>query len=184
MRLKCGFGQRPAPVSYVHSFAPIAAPDATRLILGSMPGKRSLAERQYYAHPQNSFWKILGHLLEFDPALPYPSRCAALTRGRVALWDVLAACTRTSSLDSDIVESSIVANDFAAFLATHPQIRAIYFNGAKAETSFVRHVLPTLPSSLQALTRRRLPSTSPAHAAMRFEAKLDAWRCVLGDATH
>lgn len=171
-------------VSFVHSFTPIAAPDATRLILGSMPGKRSLAERQYYAHPQNSFWKILAHLLEFDPTLPYAARCAALTTGRVALWDVLAACTRTSSLDSDIVESSIVANDFAAFLARHRQIRAIYFNGAKAETSFARHVLPSLPSSLQTIARRRLPSTSPAHAAMRFEAKLDAWRCVVGDAAY
>lgn len=168
-------------MSFVHSFAPIAAPDATRLILGSMPGKRSLAARQYYAHPQNSFWKILGHLLGFDPALPYAARCAALTAGGVALWDVLATCTRSSSLDSDIVESSIVANDFAGFLAAHPKIRAFYFNGAKAETSFTRHVVPTLSAALKTLPRRRLPSTSPAHAAMRFETKLAAWRGVIDD---
>lgn len=171
-------------MSFVHSFTPIAGPDATRLILGSMPGKRSLAARQYYAHPQNSFWKILGHLLDFDPALPYAERCAALTKGGVALWDVLAACTRTSSLDSDIVESSIVANDFASFLAAHPHIRAIYFNGAKAETSFTRHVVPTLSAALKTLPRRRLPSTSPAYAAMRFETKLVAWRGVIDDTDH
>ncbi len=169
---------------FVHSFAPIAAPDATRLILGSMPGKRSLAEGQYYAHPQNSFWKILGHLLGFDPALPYAARCAALTAGGVALWDVLATCTRSSSLDSDIVESSIVANDFAGFLAAHPKIRAIYFNGAKAEASFMRHVVPTLSPPLKTLPCRRLPSTSPAHAAMRFETKLVAWRGVIDDTAH
>ena len=169
---------------FVQSFAPVASPGATRLILGSMPGKRSLAARQYYAHPQNGFWKIVGRLFDFDSALPYAARCDALVAARVALWDVLAACTRTSSLDSDIVESSIVANDFAGFLASHPNIRVIYFNGSKAAESFERHVVPTLPSFVQSIARHRLPSTSPAHAAMRFDAKLAAWRRVLDDAPH
>ena len=164
-------------MSFVHSFAPVADATATRLILGSMPGKRSLAEQQYYAHPHNAFWPIMAELFGFEVTAPYAERCAALSAAGVAVWDVLAACTRESSLDSDIVEASIVPNDFAGFLNAHPGIQAIYFNGAKAERSFNTHVLPTLSEAHAAITRhRRLPSTSPAHAGLRFDAKLDAWQ--------
>ncbi|TVO58211.1 DNA-deoxyinosine glycosylase [Denitromonas halophila] len=164
-------------MSFVHSFAPLADASATRLILGSMPGKRSLAEQQYYAHPHNGFWPIMAELFGFEVTASYAERCAALTAAGVAVWDVLAACTRESSLDSDIVEASIVPNDFAGFLTAHPGIEAIYFNGAKAESSFNTHVLPTLSEAHAAIRRhRRLPSTSPAHAGMRFDAKLDAWQ--------
>ena len=164
-------------MSFVQSFPPLATADARLLILGSMPGKRSLAEQQYYAHPHNAFWPIMAELFGFDVTAPYAERCAALSAAGVAVWDVLAACTRESSLDSDIVESSIVPNDFAGFLSAHPGIQAIYFNGAKAESSFNTHVLPTLSEAHAAIRRhRRLPSTSPAHAGLRFEAKLDAWQ--------
>ena len=168
------------PVPTLRSFAPLARPDATRLILGSMPGKRSLAAQQYYAHPHNAFWPIMAAQFGLDASAPYAERCAALTAAGVALWDVLAACTRQSSLDSDIVEASIKANDFVSFLRAHPAIRAIYFNGARAEQSFVRHVLPGLSAAQQMLPRHRLPSTSPAHACMDFATKRDAWQRVLG----
>ena len=163
----------------IQSFAPVSAPDATRLVLGSMPGKRSLAEHQYYAHPQNAFWRIMGAVLGFDPAMTYTERCQALTGAGIALWDVLGECERHSSLDADIVEASIQPNDFACFLAGHPRIGAIYFNGTKAEQSFTRHVLPGLSARLTSLPRTRLPSTSPAHAGMRFDAKLACWREAL-----
>ncbi|MBT0960438.1 DNA-deoxyinosine glycosylase [Denitromonas iodatirespirans] len=164
-------------MSYVQSFPPLAGPDARLLILGSMPSRRSLAEQQYYAHPHNAFWPIMAELFDIEVTAPYAERCAALTAAGVAVWDVLAACTRESSLDSDIVESSIVPNDFAGFLDTHPHIQAIYFNGAKAETSFLKHVLPSLSDPHLAIPRhRRLPSTSPAHAGLRFDAKLAAWQ--------
>lgn len=161
------------------SFAPLARPEASRLILGSMPGARSLADNQYYAHPLNAFWPIMGRLFDFDPALPYTERCAALGRAGIALWDVLGECIRPGSLDSAIVEASIIPNDLPGFLAAHPHIRLIGFNGGKAEQSFERHVLAQLSPAQQAITRRRLPSTSPAFAGMRFEAKLAAWREVL-----
>ncbi|MFV0664433.1 DNA-deoxyinosine glycosylase [Denitromonas sp.] len=164
-------------MSYVQSFPPLAGPDARLLILGSMPGRRSLAEQQYYAHPHNAFWPIMAELFGIEVTAPYAERCAALTAAGVAVWDVLAACTRESSLDSDIVESSIVPNDFASFFDAHPRIEGIYFNGAKAETSFLKHVLPTLSDAHLAIPRhRRLPSTSPAHAGLRFDAKLAAWQ--------
>lgn len=163
----------------VRSFSPIARADATRLILGSMPGKESLRREQYYGLPRNAFWSIAGELLGFDATAPYAERCSALARARIALWDVLAVCDRESSLDADIDPASEVANDFPAFLKEHPRITRIYFNGAKAEQAFQRHVVPRLTGSQAAIPRLRLPSTSPANAGMRFAQKLAAWRCVV-----
>lgn len=162
---------------HVHSFAPIADESSRVLILGSMPGRASLRAGQYYAHPRNAFWKLIGALFEIDAAAPYERRVAALRKRRIALWDVLASCTRATSLDSHIDESSVVVNDFAGFLRAHGKIRNIWFNGAKAEQLYRRHVLPELAGT-DALQYHRLPSTSPAHAALSHVAKLEAWRVV------
>jgi TDG/mug DNA glycosylase family protein len=165
-------------VSKVHGFPPIAATDARLLILGSMPGKASLRANQYYAHPRNAFWPIVEALFGIHRTLHYEVRCAQLMLQRIAVWDVLKTCTRSSSLDSDIDESSIVANDFPAFFAAHPDIHAIYFNGAMAERSFRRHALGLLPEAQRRLPTVRLPSTSPANASYSFERKLAAWRSI------
>ena len=162
----------------VHSFPPISDPASRLLILGSMPGKASLRAKQYYAHPQNAFWRILAALLALDPGAPYELRVEALRARGIALWDVMKSCTRESSLDSDVVESSIVPNAFPSFLRAHPRIRTVCFNGAKAEATFQRYALPKL-GALGDLAYYRLPSTSPAHAALSFEKKLAAWRAVL-----
>jgi TDG/mug DNA glycosylase family protein len=158
----------------VRSFAPIAGRGARVLILGSMPGVASLKAGQYYAHPQNSFWPILGALLGFDPAAPYPRRTRALGAAQIAVWDVLHSCVREGSLDTRIEEE--VANDFPAFFRRHRSITHVFFNGAKAEASYRRHVLAGLGLPLR---YRRLPSTSPAHASMTTARKLAAWRAIL-----
>lgn len=160
----------------VQSFAPVARPDATILILGSMPGKVSLQRQQYYAHPQNLFWHFMGELFGAGPELPYEQRLERLLAHGVALWDVLEECYRESALDADIVEATIVANDFADFFARHPGIRRIYFNGAKAEQAFRKYVLPGLPT--ERLTLTRLPSTSPANASIPLARKLEEWRQI------
>jgi hypoxanthine-DNA glycosylase len=160
------------------SFPPIARKTSRLLILGSMPGMASLRAQQYYAHPRNQFWPIMGEVLGFDPASPYEARIAWLRARDVALWDVLLSCRRPSSLDSAIVSASIVANDFAGFFRSHPQIRKVFFNGGTAERLFLRYVRPQLAAGLQ-IEHRRLPSTSPAHAALPFAAKLLAWRAIL-----
>lgn len=162
----------------VHSFPPISDPASRVLILGSMPGKASLRAKQYYAHPQNTFWKIVAALLELDAAAPYEVRVEALRARGISLWDVMKSCTRESSLDSDVVESSIVPNAFPSFLRAHPRIRTVCFNGAKAEQSFHKYALPRL-GALGDLAYYRLPSTSPAHASLPYAAKLAAWRAVL-----
>lgn len=161
----------------VCSFPPVAAPDARLLILGSMPGKVSLAANQYYAHRQNLFWRIMGELYGAGPELPYEQRLEILQRSGVALWDVLKECFRESALDSDIVEDSIIANDFAGFFAQHPHITRVFFNGAKAEQAFRRHALPTL-AHLPKLELVRLPSTSPANAAIPLATRIAQWQQV------
>jgi hypoxanthine-DNA glycosylase len=153
---------------------PIADDSARILILGNMPSVLSLSAQQYYGNPRNAFWRIAGDILGFDPASPYEERITALRVRGVAVWDVLRLCRRAGSLDSAIEPDSMVANDFSAFLAAHPAIERILFNGAAAERNFVR-----LAGIDRPLRYRRLPSTSPAQT-MRYADKLQAWRDALG----
>jgi hypoxanthine-DNA glycosylase len=159
-------------------FPPIADRKARVLILGSMPGEASLAAGEYYAFSHNQFWRIVGDIAGFAHDAPYARRAAALRRRRIALWDVVASCVRAGSLDSAIREDSIRVNDFAAFLAAHPAIRRVCFNGRKAESAWRRRVAPALPATLE-LEYRLLPSTSPAHAGMGYRAKLRHWRSAI-----
>lgn len=163
----------------VRSFAPIATRHAKVLILGSMPGRASLAAGQYYAHRQNAFWRIVCGLLEVDPASPYRARVRTLRAAHIALWDVLHSCVRPGSLDSSIEAET--ANDFKAFFRRHPGITHVFFNGAKAEASYRRHVLPAIERPLRdrVISYFRLPSTSPAHAALPLARKRAAWRAIL-----
>lgn len=165
-------------MAQVESFPPIASAAARVLILGSMPGKASLRAQQYYAHPQNAFWRIAGTIVGFDPAASYEIRAELLRAAGIALWDVLKSCTRESSLDSAIVPATAVPNDLPAFLGDHPQIRRICFNGAKAEALFARHVRPRLAPAPE-IRYLRLPSTSPANASVPWPRKLQAWREAL-----
>ena len=161
-------------MSHIHSFAPVSNADARVLVLGSMPGKKSLQQNQYYAHPQNAFWKIMGELVGAHPHLPYDERLGALKSSGIALWDVLASCERKTSLDSHITNES--ANNFAAFFVQHPHITQVFFNGGKAEQCFMKFVQDR--QALPPLQFHRLPSTSPAHAGMSYKEKLQAWRAI------
>lgn len=163
---------------HCHGFPPVARPDARVLLLGTLPGTMSLATSQYYAQPRNAFWPIMGALFGAVPGSAYRSRLALLKRNRIALWDVCRSACREGALDASIEAGSIVANDFAPFFATHRRIRLICFNGQTAGDLYRRLVLPALPARVQQVPRVILPSTSPAHAAMRFERKLEAWTVV------
>jgi TDG/mug DNA glycosylase family protein len=161
----------------IRGFPPIARPESVTLILGSMPGRESLRQQQYYAHPRNSFWLILSNLFDLE-ALDYASRAEQVSRRGIAIWDVLKTCFRSSSLDSDIDDRTITINDFGAFFLDHPSIERVFFNGAKAEAVYRRHVLPTLPTEYSSHRLQRLPSTSPANAGMTVAAKTRAWQVI------
>lgn len=161
----------------IASFAPVARTSASILILGSIPGAASLAADQYYAHPRNAFWHIMGELLGFTPDAPYAERLMALQQAGIALWDVLHSCHRQGSLDTAIERDSIEVNDFERFFADHPNIRLVCFNGGTAERSYRQHVLrQDAPAALRYV---RLPSTSPAHAALSLTQKMEIWRAAL-----
>ena len=161
----------------VSSFKPLALPYARILILGSMPGVESLQRQQYYAHPRNGFWPIMSKIAGFDASAPYGKRVEALTQSGVAVWDVLARCIRSGSLDSAIEKHDRVYNRFADFFDAHPGVALVCFNGAEAKRSYDSAVLPTLGA--RKLRYVRLPSTSPAHA-VPFQQKLGVWKAELG----
>ena len=163
-------------MSSVRSFEPISNRSARLLILGSMPGVKSLAAHQYYAHPRNAFWPIMGELYGFSADLPYARRAAALKKSGVALWDVLRDCERPGSLDSAIARGSCIPNDLPAFFERHPNIRVVGFNGGEAQRIFTSSVLPRLDAG--GLTFVRLPSTSPAHT-LPLTTKAAQWRALL-----
>ena len=143
-----------------------------------MPSRESLAQRRYYAHSRNSFWPIVSSLYKFTDN-DYQQNTDLLTQNGIAVWDVLQTCFRTSSLDSDIDDHTTVTNDFQQFFAHHPDISRIFFNGAKAESVYLKQVLPGLDGAAAKIKLQRLPSTSPAHASMSLEQKKNAWRVIL-----
>lgn len=162
----------------IQGFEPIAAPGAHTLILGSMPSRQSLREARYYAHPRNAFWPILRKLLNL-PERDYGEASRAVAAMGFAIWDVLQSCQRPGSLDANIAPDSIVVNDIDGFLAAQPRVDRIFFNGSTAERLFRRHVLPGLGGPETRFRLQRLPSTSPAHAALTHAEKLAAWRAIL-----
>ena len=148
------------------------------IVLGSMPGVASLEAVQYYAHPRNAFWPIMGELFDFDHAVDYDTRIGEIRKLPIILWDSLQSCHRPGSLDSNIDLESARANDFPTLLDRYPEISAIFFNGATSEKYFRKLALPLLPQPPD-FELVRMPSTSPAHAGMSFDRKLAAWRRVL-----
>ena len=163
----------------IASFPPVAADDARILILGSIPGRESLRQQQYYAHPRNAFWPIMAEIFQAPPDLPYPARLELLLANQIALWDVIGTCSRATSLDSDIEAATVQVNDFRRFLADHRQIATILCNGGTAENTFRKKILPAIHLTLPHLTLLRLPSTSPANAGCPYADKLAAWRVAL-----
>lgn len=158
------------------SFPPVLPEKPKLLILGSMPGVRSLEARQYYAHPQNMFWNIMGEILSFSPSSPYAERVGALLDAGIALWDTLKFCERAGSLDSDIKKGTEVANDVCGLLENNPSVRAVFFNGGKAEQVFNKHIRTALKENTRSrLHIETLPSTSPANAGIAKKKKTALW---------
>ena len=152
--------------------APVVSGDARVLVLGSFPSAASLALQQYYAHPQNRFWLIVGTIFgDADwRALPYAPRIQHALGAGLAIWDIYGSCERSGSLDAAIRNPEY--NDFAALLKRAPGIKRVCFNGATAARA-VRHLASF------GLETVALPSTSPANASQSLDFKLKLWRAAL-----
>ncbi|KPE52893.1 DNA-deoxyinosine glycosylase [Chryseobacterium indologenes] len=155
----------------ISSFPPLIDHQSEILILGSIPGVKSLEKQQYYAHPQNKFWKIIFELLNEEATENYTKRTEVLKKYHIALWDVIDSCERKGSLDSEIRNEE--ANQIAELLEEHPNVKAIFCNGGKSYKNLQKLLGKTyrLPIFL-------LPSTSPLHT-ISFEKKLEEWKKIL-----
>lgn len=160
-------------------FAPIVGEKPKVLILGSMPGQRSLADEEYYAHPRNAFWPIMSNLFDIAYSLPYSERVEQLKLAKVAVWDVLHECERVGSLDSAIVRASEQPNDLIGFLHARPSIDLVAFNGKTSETLFKRHIIRCLPDDNRLPNSTLLTSSSPANARLSLKEKTQQWREAL-----
>jgi len=164
-------------MSRIHSFLPITNEHASVLIMGSMPGVASLRAGEYYAHPRNHFWRLMGELIPLDVSASYAARVQALSAAGIVLWDVLYSCNRLGSLDIAIDQASLIPNDFQSFFMRHQKIKHVFFNGSAAENIYRRKVLPGLATPH--IEYARLPSTSPANATYSYERKLAAWQAIV-----
>jgi len=165
-------------VELTRGLKPIVRFDAETLILGSLPSERSIQSGEYFAHPRNVFWRIMGKLVDAGPERGYSDRVEQVLLKRLAIWDVLAAAVRPGSLDAAIQRETAQPNNFPDFLRDHPAIQRVCFNGQKAAGMFDRLVLPDIGTRADNIRFVTLPSTSPAHAAMSFEQKLSEWSVV------
>ncbi|BFO68846.1 DNA-deoxyinosine glycosylase [Chryseobacterium sp. KCF3-3] len=155
----------------ISSFSPLIDTHSEILILGSIPGVKSLEKQQYYGHPQNKFWKIIFELLNEEFTDDYTQRIETIRKHHIALWDVIDSCERKGSLDSEIRNEE--ANQIAELLEEHPNVKAIFCNGGKSHKN-----LQKLLGKNYKLPIFLLPSTSPLHT-VSFEKKLEEWKKIL-----
>ena len=196
----------PASPVRLAGLPPVVSAHTVVLILGSFPGAASLRLGQYYAHPQNQFWKILQTLWPAHPLPPagpdgYPARCEWLLARGLGVWDVYASCERDGSLDTSIRHAQV--NDFARLHGRCPQLAAVAHNGGES----FRHAKAVLQSlyppalahdaaepralalggsdgesalsKVPPVVATRLPSTSPANASWSFDRKRAAWAALM-----
>ena len=160
-------------MTFKRSFAPVVDARTRVLVLGSLPGEASLAQAQYYAHRQNRFWHLIGDVIgEPLQGMEYGARLQALLDHRVGLWDVIAQAKREGSLDSRIRDHA--TNDLVALVAALPNLAAVAFNGGTA----AKIGMQLLAESHMSLVLIKLPSSSPAYAAVPYAEKLRAWEAL------
>lgn len=151
-----------------YSFPPIASAEIEILILGSIPGDRSIAENEYYGHPRNRFWRMLAGITDSPMPVSYADKKELLLRNRIGLWDVAHQAIRRGSLDSAIQQPE--PNDIASFIERHPKLKVIAFNGRKAEALYKQFF-----SQSNKIQYFSMPSTSPANAGITFDQLRERW---------
>lgn len=157
-------------MSRINSFPPIVDQHSEILILGSVPGVKSLEMQQYYAHPQNQFWKIMFHLAGEEFSTDYKIKTDLLRRQKIALWDVIESCERKGSLDTEIKDET--DNNIPQLIENHPNIKKIFCNGQKSYKNLIKILGKNFRIPITVL-----PSTSPLHT-VGFEEKLKQWKII------
>ena len=157
------------------SFAPSIDNNSQILILGSMPGIKSLKEQEYYAHPQNRFWKVMAHICNVPnlAECDYRTKLQTLLQNKIALWDTIKSCKRNGSLDSNIQNE--IPNDINGLLKNYPNIHKICLNGSKSYTAFKKY----FPNLLENYSCHKMPSTSPANARYSLNKLIEEWSKII-----
>ncbi|CAA7387422.1 DNA-deoxyinosine glycosylase [Chryseobacterium fistulae] len=155
----------------ISSFPPIIDDHSRILILGSIPGIKSLEKQEYYAHPQNKFWKIIFELFGEELTMDYTEKINMLKKKQIALWDVIDSCERKGSLDSEIRNEE--ANQIIELLEKYPNVKTIFCNGGKSYKNLQKIIGNNFKTPFYLL-----PSTSPLHT-ISFERKFESWKLIL-----
>ena len=170
----------PAPSGRKDGLAPMMCPAPEALVLGSLPGDRSLTLQEYYGHPQNRFWRVMAAICEEPVPASYEARREMLARAHIALWDVYASAHRPGSMDADI--RSAAFNDLEGLLRQCPSIGTVALNGRKAASAFAAYCAGRRAQMADVMQRHRvqeMPSTSPANARWTLDRLTAAWRGML-----
>lgn len=154
------------------SFPPIADEHIKILILGSLPGDKSLAESEYYAHPRNRFWKVLAEITSSIFPTNYEAKLKMLSENKIGVWDVVQKAQRVGSLDTNILDE--VPNNLDEFIANHPNLEIIVFNGSKSQKLYDKY-FKRQPN----VKYLEMPSTSPANANYTFERLCEKWKEIV-----
>ena len=154
----------------ISSFPPVVYQDSEILILGSIPGAKSLEMQEYYAHPQNKFWSIVFELFNEDFTKDYQQKLQILRKNKIALWDVIDSCERKGSLESEIKNET--GNDILKLLEDYPNLKIIFCNGQKSYKNLIKTFEKNIKIPIVAL-----PSTSPLHT-ISFDKKLEVWQQI------
>lgn len=154
------------------SFPPISNPDTTILILGTIPGDKSLELGEYYGHPRNRFWKIISTITNSELPLSYSHKKALLLKSKIGVWDIAHRANRKGSLDSAIKNEE--PNDLDIFISSHKNLKIIGFNGKKSQTLYDQYF--ERRTDLKYIC---LPSSSPANATINLENLCKTWQQLL-----
>lgn len=157
--------------SRIKSFPPVVSENSKILILGSIPGVKSLEKQEYYAHPQNQFWKLMFCIFNEEFSMNYEDRTNLLKNNKIAIWDTIESCERVGSLDTNIKNE--VSNQIPDLLENYPNIKVIFCNGQKS----YKNLLKLLGKEFK-IPIVLMPSTSPLHT-ISFESKLKEWKRIL-----
>ena len=156
------------------SFEPISNPDTTVLILGTLPGDKSLDLGEYYGHPRNKFWKIISTITNNELPITYSDKKKLLLKTKMGIWDVAHKANRKGSLDSEIINEE--PNDLVNFIKRHKNLKVIGFNGTKSKVLFDKYF--NRESEIKYIS---LPSTSPANTGIDFNGICEKWRPILNN---